>query len=55
MHKTWDSVFSWNTPEEAYSAFINELTNSINITIPEKIVKGDTSNQNTWLTKGILK
>lgn len=50
-HKTWDSVFSWNTPEEAYSAFINELTNSINITILEKIVKGDTSNQNTWLTR----
>lgn len=54
-HKTWDCVYKSKTPDEAYNAFINEITDSINITIPEKTISKDANEQNKWLTKGILK
>lgn len=54
-HRSWDSVYSKKSPEEAYNVFINEMTDSINMTIPEKTLRRDKKEQNVWITKGILK
>lgn len=36
--KTWEAVYDCNDPDTAYDNFINEITNSIYCTIPEKDV-----------------
>lgn len=53
--KTWDSVYSCDDPDAAYNALIDEIMDSINSTIPEKIIHRDAWDQKLWLTKGILK
>ncbi len=53
--KTWDSVYSCKSPDAAYNVLIEEITDSINSTIPEKITKCAVGDQKVWLTRGILK
>lgn len=42
-------------PNIAYNALIDELTDSIDHTIPEKFIKRGVPDKKLWLTKGILK
>ncbi len=43
--KTWDSVYGCKEPDAACNALIDEITDSINSTIPETIVKRDVRDQ----------
>lgn len=53
--KSWDSVYSCKTPDAAYNALIDEITDAVNSTIPEKTIQCDAGDQKIWLTRGILK
>ncbi len=53
--KTFDSVYCCNDPDTAYDILINDITDSIRSTIPEKTVRCSTIDRNPWLTKIILK
>ena len=54
QYKTWENVFNALDPDTAYESLINELHHSIQTTIPEKTVTSRSTDQNPWLTKGIL-
>ena len=53
--KSWDSVYNSKDPNTAYNVLINELINSMDCSIPERLVKQSAVRQKTWLTKGILR
>lgn len=53
--KTWKAVYDCNNTDTAYDNLINEITNSICCTIPEKNAGHRATGFNPWLTKGILK
>lgn len=48
--KTWEAVYDCNDPDTAYDNFINEITNSIYCTIPEKDVVYSTTGRQ-FITK----
>uniref|UniRef100_A0A3P9ID92 Reverse transcriptase domain-containing protein n=1 Tax=Oryzias latipes TaxID=8090 RepID=A0A3P9ID92_ORYLA len=52
--KRWDAVFNTTDPESAYNSLIEELTDSIIITIPEKTIRQKDIKVKPWITKGIL-
>ncbi len=53
--KTFDLVYCCNDLDSAYDYLLKDITDSIESTIPDKIVKCRTIDCNPWLTKGILK
>ena len=52
--RSWTDVFGATDPDVAYDCLISGITESIEHTMPERIVKRVTNKQNPWLTKGIL-
>lgn len=53
--KTWDSVYDSSDPDPAYDTLSHEIAVSSRHTIPEKPVVLSATDQNSWVTKGILK
>ena len=53
--KTWDSVYNCKDPNTAYNGLIKEITDSMDHSILERLVKQSAIRQKSWLTKGILK
>ena len=48
-------MYDCKNPNTAYDALINEITHSMDSTIPERYIKQGDTEQKSWLTKGILK
>ncbi len=53
--KTWESVYNCKDPNIAYNVLINEITDSMDCSIPERLIKQSAIRQKSWLIKGILK
>lgn len=53
--KRWDAVFNTTDPDCAYNSLISEINDSIDKTIPEKIIKQNAIQPKPWITNGILK
>lgn len=53
--KRWDTVFNTIDPDCAYNFLISEINDSIDKTIPEKIIKQNGMQSKPWITNGILK
>lgn len=53
--RTWINVYEATDPDIAYNCLIRGISESIEHTIPERIIiKGVKNDHNPWLTKGIL-
>ena len=55
QNKAWNHIYNCRDPDITYNLLINEITDSMQSTIPEKVVANDTKNKNAWITKDIKK
>ena len=55
QNKAWDHIYSCRDPDIAYNLLINEITDSMQSTIPEKVVANGTTNKNAWIMRDIKK
>lgn len=53
--KPWCQIYNCNDADAAFETLTKEIADSIHLTIPEKTIRRSTTNQNPWITKGILK
>ena len=53
--KAWYRIYNCSDADAAFETLTKEITDSIQRTIPEKTIICSTTNQNPWITKGILK